>query len=264
RNLNIAYQELSSTQAQLFQSAKLSAVGELAAGIAHEIANPLSTIIGDAQLLLRSTPSDSPAFESAQAIERSGQRARRVIRNLLDFSRQEEYEFSPTDLNANLETALSLIAHQIKGSSIQLITDLGQNLPPIAASPHHLEEVWINLLMNARDSIPEGRQGQITIHSHVLQENEVATVVVEISDNGCGIPENKLDRIFEPFYTTKELGKGTGLGLYVVHTIIKRHDGQVSVQSKEGEGTTFSIHLPALSPEALESSEDELEYAQSV
>ena len=243
-DLNKAYKELATTQAQLFQSAKLSAIGELAAGVAHEISNPLTTIIGDIQLLLREMKPGQPGYESAKAIERAGWRASKVVRSLLSFSRREEYDFAPTDINDTIETALSLIAYQIERASIHITKDLATDIPPALASAHHLEEVWINLLLNARDAIPKGQEGEIHIASRLDEQNR--SVQVLVSDNGCGIPPEHLGKMFEPFFTTKDPGKGTGLGLYISYNIIEQHHGSIQVESEVGEGTTFTVTLPTM------------------
>ena len=243
-DLNRAYKELATTQAQLFQSAKLSAIGELAAGVAHEISNPLTTIIGDIQLLLQKMKPGQPGYESAKAIERAGWRANKVIRNLLSFSRQEEYDFAPTDINDTIESALSLIAYQIERANIRIDKDLASDLPPVLASAHHLEEVWINLLLNARDAIPEGQEGEIRISSRLDKPSRSLRVL--ISDNGCGIRPEHLERLFEPFFTTKDRSKGTGLGLYISYNIIEQHRGSIQVESEVGKGTTFIITLPTM------------------
>ncbi len=264
-DLDQAYRDLARTQAELVRSAKLSAVGELAAGIAHEIANPLAAIIVDTASLLEDIDPSNIAYESAAAIQRASLRARKVIRNLLDFSRQEEFEFQPGDINGTINTALSLIAHQIMASHIRLSKDLAPNLPLVMVSPHHLEEVWINLLTNARDAIPTDRDGEIQISTRLAEaaspaaapayvetEGAVQPVQVIISDNGSGIPPDRLEKIFEPFYTTKGPGKGTGLGLFICYEIIKRHNGTIAVDSQPGEGTTFTITLPAWEGQADE------------
>ncbi len=241
-DLGEAYRDLAATKAQLFQSAKLSAIGELAAGIAHEIRNPLTTIIGDAQLLMQDMKPGQPGYESLKAIERSGQRASEVIRNLLTSSRQEEYELTRTDINESINNALSLIAYQIERSNIAIIKDLATDLPLVPASTHHLEEVWINLLLNARDSIPDRQRGEIRIASRL--DGSGKAVQVLISDNGCGIPKANLDRLFDPFFTTKDVDKGTGLGLYITYKIVDRHSGLIEIESEEGKGTTVTVTLP--------------------
>ncbi|MGA9350961.1 MAG: ATP-binding protein [Anaerolineae bacterium] len=241
-DLGEAYRDLAATKAQLFQSAKLSAIGELAAGIAHEIRNPLTTIIGDTQVLMADLKPGQPGYESLKAIERSGQRASKVIGNLLTFSRQEEYEFTTIDVNESINNALSLIAYQIERSNVSMIKDLAADLPSVAASSHHLEEVWINLLLNARDSIPDRQNGEIRIASRLDGSGKAVQVLV--SDNGCGIPEANLDRLFEPFFTTKDVDEGTGLGLYIAYNIVERHNGLIEIDSEEGKGTTVTVTLP--------------------
>jgi two-component system NtrC family sensor kinase len=241
-DLGEAYRDLAATKAQLFQSAKLSAIGELAAGVAHEIRNPLTTIIGDTQLLMADMEPGQPEYESLKAIERSGQRASKVIGNLLSFSRQEEYELASIDINESINDALSLIVYQIERSNVSIIKDLAVELPLVSASLHHLEEVWINLVLNARDSIPDRRNGEIRIASRLDGSGKAVQVLV--SDNGCGIPEANRDRLFEPFFTTKDVDEGTGLGLYISYNIIERHNGLIEIDSEEGKGTTVAVTLP--------------------
>jgi two-component system NtrC family sensor kinase len=242
-DLTEAYRDLAATKAHLFQSAKLSAIGEFAAGIAHEIRNPLTTIIGDAQLLMADMGPGEPQLESLKAIERSGQRASKVIANLLSFSRQEEYELTLTDVNGTIDGALSLVSYQIERSNISIIKDLAADLPLVLGSPHHLEEAWINLLINARDAIPARQDGEIRITSRLDDSGEAVQVVV--SDTGVGIPKTNLDRVFEPFFTTKDVNEGTGLGLYITYKTIDRHNGFIELVSEEGKGTTFTVTLPA-------------------
>jgi len=241
-DLNGAYEDLTTAKAHLFQSAKLSAIGEFAAGIAHEIRNPLTTIIGDAQLLMTTMKPGQPEYASLEAIERSGRRASKVIGNLLSFSRQEEYELTPIDINATIDSALSLIAYQVERSSISIIKDLAAHLPPVPASTRHLEEAWINLLINARDSIPAKQKGEIRITSGL--DGSGKAVQVFISDTGVGIPKANLDKVFEPFFTTKDVNEGTGLGLYITYKTIDRHNGFIELDSEEGKGTTVTVTLP--------------------
>jgi signal transduction histidine kinase len=244
QDLDEAYRDLRAAKAQLFQTAKLSAIGELAAGIAHEIRNPLTTIIGDAQLLMADMRPGEPGYESLKAIEQSGYRASKVIRNLLSFSRQEEYEFTSLDINESINAALSLITYQIERSRISVIKDLAEDLPLVRGSAHHLEEVWVNLLINARDAIPSKQAGEIRITSRL--DGSGQAIQVQVSDNGCGIPKANLDRVFDPFFTTKEMDKGTGLGLYLTYNIVTRHNGFIEIDSEEGKGTTVTVTLPII------------------
>ncbi len=229
----------------LAQSEKLAAMGQLAAGVAHEINNPLSAIIANTQLLQRELPPDDDRQESVDLIARAGERALRVVRNLLDFARQDKYELMPIEVNSTLENAFALVEHQLAMQSIALISELASDLPLLEASRDHLQGVWLNLLLNARDAF-NGQAGEIRITSR-RHGNDIH---VTVADNGMGIPPEKLPRIFEPFYTTKEPGRGTGLGLAMCHRIVKQHGGFIRVDSRVGQGTLFTVILPARAPTA--------------
>jgi two-component system NtrC family sensor kinase len=223
----------------------MAAVGQLAAGVAHDINNPLSAIIANTQLLQRDLPSDDERQESLELIAKAGDRALRVVRNLLDFARQDRYEFAATDLNSSLQSALDLIEHQLLTHSIMLQCSFAADLPLIQASHDHLQSVWLNLLLNARDAFA-GEGGEIRITTS-RQGDEVRVAVV---DTGMGIPPERLNRIFEPFYTTKQAGQGTGLGLSLCQRIVKQHSGQIQVDSQVGHGTTFTVSLPITQPDS--------------
>lgn len=227
-------------ESNLIQSEKLAAVGQLAAGVAHEINNPLSAVIANAQLLRRDLPHDaSDALESVGLIETAGLRASQVVRNLLGFARKEQFEFMLIDLNETILNALSLVKHELVNRNIDLETNLAIDLPQINASRDHLQSVWINMILNACDSI-EHENGKI----EVTTKYSNGEFLISISDDGAGIPPDKVSRIFEPFFTTKPPGKGTGLGLSVCHRIIKQHGGYILVDSLIGSGTKFTIHIP--------------------
>ncbi len=226
-------------EASLAQSEKLAAVGQLAAGVAHEINNPLTAVIANSQLLQRSLPPDSDLQESVELIMIAGGRAAQVVRNLLDFARKEQYRLEPTDVNETIRKALGLVQHEILSRSINLVFKPEEDIPRILASSDHLQGVWLNLLLNALDAF-EGIPGEIRITTG--QQNEYIQVVFE--DTGKGIPAEYLPRIFEPFFTTKSPGRGTGLGLSVCHQIVKQHGGTILVDSKPGKGTTFTVVLP--------------------
>jgi two-component system NtrC family sensor kinase len=227
-------------QASLAQSEKLAAVGQLAAGVAHEINNPLTTILGNAQLLQRRLPDqDAGQHEMIEAIIQASERASQSVRDLLDFARRERYQVAPTDINDTIQRTLALMGPELGSRSISLQFDPGIDLPLINASQDHLQGVWLNLLINAIDAIDEG-PGVIAIKSCQFDHS----IQVTVTDNGQGIPEDRLSRIFEPFYTTKEPGRGTGLGLSVCHQIVSQHGGQIRVTSQPGEGTTFTVLLP--------------------
>lgn len=227
-------------EANLIQSEKLAAVGQLAAGVAHEINNPLSAVIANAQLLRRDLPANATdALESVQLIETAGLRASQVVRNLLGFARKEQYEFQMLDLNETILNSLSLVKHELVTHQTEVELNLSENLPMVNASRDHLQSVWINIILNALDSIQHG-EGKIAISTvHTSKEFQIA-----ISDNGVGISADKVSKIFEPFFTTKAPGRGTGLGLSVCHRIIKQHGGYIQVDSLINVGTKFTIILP--------------------
>ena len=223
----------------LVQSEKLAAVGQLAAGVAHEINNPLTAIIANAQILQRELPPDSDLQESVDLISRAGARAAQEVRNLLDFARKEEYRLGVTDVNETLERAVELVRHELLARGVLLESDLDPNIPSILASADMLQSVWLNLLMNAIDSLDKS-----PAKIRVALRKTGKELVVSVTDNGKGIPAEHLSRVFEPFYTTKAPGRGTGLGLSVSHRIIRQHGGHFRVESQVGEGSIFTVILP--------------------
>lgn len=230
-------------EANLIQSEKLAAVGQLAAGVAHEINNPLTAILANAQILKRETPKDMPQssdiLDSLDLIEMAGTRALQVVRNLLGIARKEKYEYEPVNINDSLRQALSLTQHELVGRPIRLQLNLDDHLPEIVASPDQLQGVWINLMLNAIDAIDK-EQGEIMVTSHYTGSE----IQVTFTDNGKGIPEEHIPRLFEPFFTTKIPGRGTGLGLSVCLRAVRHHNGDIHVESKSGEWTRFTVVLP--------------------
>jgi two-component system NtrC family sensor kinase len=226
-------------EANLAQSEKLAAVGQLAAGVAHEINNPLTAVIANAQLMQRSLPPDSEMQESVELILIAGSRAAQVVRNLLDFARKEQYRFDRTEINETIRKTLELVQHEVVSRSIVVKFDPDPDLPRIMASGDHLQGVWLNLVLNAFDALA-GEPGEIRVSTR--HQDRVVQVMIE--DTGKGIPADILPRIFEPFFTTKLPGQGTGLGLSVCHQIIKQHNGQILAESEIGRGTRFTVTLP--------------------
>ena len=228
-------------EASLLQSEKLAAIGTLAAGVAHEINNPMTVISANAQILREEIPSDHAYYSSIQLIDRAAERASKVVRNLLNVSRSEDFEFVPTDLNASLRDAISLVGPQFTKAQTEVIVALDPDLPPILASPDNLQVVWLNLLLNARDAILESKaEGRV----RVVSRRSADWAVVEISDNGRGMPPEQLRHVFEPFFTTKQPGKGTGLGLFTCYRTVTRHRGEIKLESQPEHGTTFQLLLP--------------------
>jgi two-component system NtrC family sensor kinase len=224
----------------LAQSEKMAAVGQLAAGIAHEINNPLTVILANAQLLERSLDKDGDDFEAVDLISRAGTRALQVVRNLLNFARKEQSELKPIDINQSIQAALDMLRHEFLERSVEFTFEQADNLPFIMASQENLLGVWVNILLNAMDATT-GRKGKVRLVT-CLNGSEIRII---ISDNGVGIGQDHLKRIFDPFFTTKEVGKGTGLGLSICHRVIKQHGGNILVDSQLDVGTTFTITLPA-------------------
>jgi two-component system NtrC family sensor kinase len=223
----------------LAQSEKLAAMGQWAASLAHEINNPLTAIIANAQLLKREIPAEDDRQELVDLIARAGERANQVVRNMLDLARKDEYLFGPTDINQTIRRSLDFLQHELAAREINFIYQPAGSLPLINASPDHLQGVWLNMLTNAMDST-EDLPGEIRV-STAQHGNDVHVV---IEDNGRGISPEELERIFEPFFTTKAHGRGTGLGLPVCQRIIKQHGGRILVESQSGEGTRFTVILP--------------------
>lgn len=230
------------------QNDKLAAIGRLAAGIMHEINNPLATIAACAEsLALESAESGGdgsgdgrPAFVSI--IEAEVARCKGIIDGLLDFSRPRSRDRQPLDVNSVVERTLFLLRHHARFKQLTVEADLHPALPPVNASAEQLIQVLIALLTNAADAMPQFGRVRVRTRGHTIPPEP--GVVLEVEDEGCGIPRSQLARIFEPFYSTKEQGKGTGLGLAICHGIVADHDGRIEVASEVGRGTTFRIILP--------------------
>jgi PAS domain S-box-containing protein len=237
-------QELTSQKAmekQLIQSEKLIVIGTLAAGVAHELNQPLMVIRGYTQILLSNHQNDPELKDSLKRIEGQTTRMMKIIQHLRDFSRGSTGMKEPLSLNQIIENAFTLLNQQLKAHNIEVIKELAQDLPQIKADANQLEQVIINLIVNARDALDQKGGGEIKVVSRFKKPDKVEVLV---SDTGIGIPLHIKNHIFEPFFTTKEAGKGTGLGLSISQRIIKDHGGDISVTSTEGKGTTFVLTFP--------------------
>jgi two-component system NtrC family sensor kinase len=230
--------ELRKAQAQLIQSEKLASIGELAAGVAHEINNPLGVILGFSQVILRKLPDDDPLRQPLTSIEREGLRCKKIIQGLLDFSRHTMPTFQPVNLNDVVESACDLFEYQITVNNVKMTKGFAPNLPEIRADANQLQQVFSNLIINAYHAMPKG--GDLRITTRAVGDHVQAI----FADTGVGIPPENLKRIFDPFFTTKQVGKGTGLGLSVSHGIIESHGGKIEVDSQIDKGTTFVVSLP--------------------
>ena len=233
-------------EAQLFQSAKLAAIGEMAAGVAHELNSPLTAIIGNADLILRKTSPEEKHYRLLQDIKNCGQRSKRIIQNLLTFSRQDSYAFMPISVNDVVLSSLSLVSYQIEKNKIKIIKNLSPGLPPVMGNKQQLEQVIINFLLNAKDATEGSERGIIEVSTELAEEAEYGgfAIKIKVADNGQGIPDNIIGQIFNPFFTTKEKSKGTGLGLSVSLGIAETHGGKIEVWSEYGKGSIFTLVLP--------------------
>ena len=235
-------QELKATQEELIQAEKLTSLGQMAASIAHEVNNPLAGILVYTQLLTKKIAGDNISKEVAlDYLSKMGSeltRSTRLIRNLLDFARQSPPTLRLVDINDVINRALDLAAHSAELQNVQVIKELNPSLPNLMADFDQLQQVCTNLILNAIQAIPE--RGRLTLRTSASD----SWLKVEVEDTGCGISQENMRKLFTPFFTTKGKGKGVGLGLAVAYGIIQRHQGRIEVQSKEGEGTTFTIYLP--------------------
>ncbi len=229
--------QLKRTQAQLVQSAKLAAVGQLAAGVAHELNNPLTSILGFAEILLKEVDEESPHREDLETIVSEGRRAREIILNLLDFSRQRKPHRELADVNRVLQQTLAVVQHQLQVSGVIVEKAYAQHIAPLLLDVGQMQQVFLNLITNALQAMHGG--GRLVIDTRQVDDE----VAVSIADTGLGISPEDQQHIFDPFYTTK--ATGTGLGLSVSLGIVQEHGGRITVESQEGGGSTFTVWLPA-------------------
>jgi two-component system NtrC family sensor kinase len=232
-------------QQQLIQSEKLSAIGELISGIAHELNNPLTGVMGYSQLLQLRKDLDDRAKDSLLKINNLALRCQKIVQNLLSFARKQKPERTLSDINEILENTVELRSYELLVNNIELTRELDRHLPKTIADAHQLQQVFLNILTNAEQAMLEAHgKGHLTIRTRTDPNN--ARLIVEVIDDGPGIAENYLTRIFDPFFTTKEVGKGTGLGLSLSYGMIKEHGGNIYARSNPGAGATFVIELPLI------------------
>jgi two-component system NtrC family sensor kinase len=225
---------------QMSQTEKLTSLGLLAAGVAHEVNTPLAVISNYIQMLAKQMPEGDPRQAIIEKIVKQTFRASEIVNNLLNFSRTGAAEAADVDVNRVVEETLSLVAHPLKTSQIQVVKQLGNPLPPVRGSANKLQQVFLNLFLNARDAMPAGGMLEVRTAAHN------GSVEIEIADTGAGIAREHIHRIFDPFFTTKANGRGTGLGLSVSYGIIKEHAGKIDVRSTPGKGTSFHVEFPAV------------------
>ncbi|MGB7464048.1 MAG: ATP-binding protein, partial [Candidatus Acidiferrum sp.] len=225
---------------QLTQTEKLTSLGLLAAGVAHEVNTPLAVISNYIQMLAKQMPEGDPRHTIIDKIVKQTFRASEIVNNLLNFSRTGPGELADVDLNRVVEETLSLVAHPLKASQIQVVKQLTEGIPPVRGSANKLQQVFLNLFLNARDAMPSGGMLEVRSAAHN------GSVEVEVADTGNGITREHIHKIFDPFFTTKTSGRGTGLGLSVSYGIIKEHAGKIDVRSTPGRGTSFHVEFPAV------------------
>jgi signal transduction histidine kinase/DNA-binding response OmpR family regulator len=252
-------ERLKATQAQLLQAEKLSAIGQLVAGVAHELNNPLTSVIGYAQLLqeeMRGVAGGEPAREpqalahDLRRIAEESERAARIVRNLLAFARRQSAARAEQDIADVMNRVLSLRAYEFRLNAVELECEFEPGLPPVLGDGGQLQQALLNLLLNAEQAMRTRSVRRLRVGAHYVADADA--IELFITDTGHGIPDENLRRIFDPFFTTREVGEGTGLGLSICYGIVRDHGGQIAVESRVGQGTTFKVLLPAKSAEGKE------------
>jgi signal transduction histidine kinase len=249
KELEEANQQLRATQAQLVQSAKMAAIGQLSAGVAHEINNPIGGILGYAQFILDKLGKiefNLEDFKSCRKyleyIERESQRCKQIVENLLSFSRKSSEKFEAIDIKSTREIILSLLMRSLEMQNIKITTEYASSLPLALGNTNRLQQVFTDIIINAQQAMPNG--GELIISIEAVEKDKKNKLAISFRDTGCGIPQENLERIFEPFFTTKKELKSLGLGLSISYQIIKEHNGEILVTSEVGKGSKFTVLLP--------------------
>jgi signal transduction histidine kinase len=242
--------ERAQLEQQLLQSEKLSSIGLLAAGVAHEVNTPLAGISSYAQMLLQQTSDEDPRRRLLEKIHHQTVRASGIVNNLLNFSRTGDAQLGEVDVNRVLDDTLQLLEPQLRRAPFEVVRNYGRDLPPAWGNASKLQQVFMNLVLNASDAMPGG--GRLTINTRAVD----SSLVVDFRDTGTGIAPENIARIYDPFFTTKEVGQGTGLGLALSYGIIQEHGGRIFVESRQGEGTHFTIKLPTAVSRQMQAASD--------
>jgi two-component system NtrC family sensor kinase len=245
-------------EAEVARGEKLASIGQLAAGIAHELNNPLTGVLTFTSLLRKKTPDGSEDAEDLDTVIAETRRCAAIIRRLLDFAREKPPQKAPVDLNALVTDTVRFVERSAALQQIEIALDPDPALPPLQVDADLVKQVLMNILVNAQQAIED--HGRITVSTRRVQGKRLCdadgpAVEIAIADTGCGIPAENLQRIFDPFFTSKEVGKGTGLGLSVSYGIVKAHGGEIEVESKVGQGSTFRVFLPAPALQPADESE---------
>ncbi len=233
-------------QEKLLRSDRLAMIGQLAAGVAHEINNPLGSILLFTRLIMQQSPEDGKMRENLDRIEKETKRCHSIVQSLLDFARQREPNVEPVNVNELLDAILKFCEKQSLFQNIEVIRSFGAGLLLIQADQLQLQQVFMNIILNALDAM--NGKGCLTLET--ADSDADGSIAIHISDTGCGIPPENINRIFDPFFTTKDVGRGTGLGLSVSYGIIQNHNGDISVSSTPGVGSRFTITLPKVKERA--------------
>ena len=242
--------ERAQLEQQLLEREKLSSIGLLAAGVAHEVNTPLAGISSYAQMLLQQVQLNDPKRKLLEKIHVQTVRASGIVNNLLNFSRTGDAQFREVDINRVLDDTLQLLEPQLRGAKFQISCTYGEDLQPAYGSASKLQQVFMNLILNARDAMPNG--GRLTVHTRAVD----TSLVIDFRDTGVGIAPENIARIYDPFFTTKEVGQGTGLGLALSYGIIQEHNGRIFVESRPGEGAHFTIKLPTAFARQMQAASD--------
>ncbi|MBI4838111.1 MAG: hypothetical protein HY806_03035, partial [Nitrospirae bacterium] len=237
-------EEIRIANAGLMQTEKLASLGRMAAGVAHEINNPLTGIVTFAHLMLKRVPPEGLDSEDLKIIIEQAERCTKIIRNLLTFARAIPAEKGEVVINDVVSHTVDLVRNQEKFHNIKFDINLDSRRFITLGDPSQFQQIFLNMLINAADAISE--RGTITIATRRVMADEKPFVEIEFTDTGCGVPEDLQKRLFEPFFTTKPVGKGTGLGLSVSHGIVRHYGGKISVKSVVGKGTSFFVRLPLI------------------
>jgi two-component system NtrC family sensor kinase len=244
----------------MYHTEKLASLGQLSAGVAHEINNPLAIILGYLDMLLERTQPDTQEFKILKTIERQGNNCKKIVENLMTFARMPDGVECDTDVNVNLEMVLDVVKNMLFTKKVSYGLDLEENLPLVRGDATQLQQVFLNLITNAVKAMPDG--GKLTITSHSLPQE--GKVQILFADTGVGIKKEHLPKIFDPFFTTRKVGEGTGLGLSVSYAIITKFGGTILCASKakdeigdEESGTTFTITLPISNQKITENTSQE-------
>ncbi|MBN1621972.1 MAG: response regulator [Endomicrobiales bacterium] len=251
--LNDAYSKLSEMQTELVQAEKLAAIGELASGVAHELNNPLTVVIGLVQLMLEEQGIPDEKKMDLETIKEQAERCRRIILNLLQFSRKHETQKALVDIESIIEKSLELVEYDLKTSGLIIERAFGSSEKTVEADPFQIQQVFLNIINNAFHASKDVKEPKLIIKTRKIGNR----LQVSFADNGTGIPEDIIKRVFDPFFTTKDVNKGTGLGLSISYGIIKEHGGDIYVQSEVGKGSTFFIDLPCHGSKTEESHKEE-------